>query len=157
MTRVITAPSGLTLSTGHTIPQGVTIAFGNPFLPKSDVSYKPLTNPDQPPLTQFYPWRYSDLRKIPGEENNHQFVSADANNLSFGYGRHACPGRFFASNEIKVLIVELLRRYDLGLGPNGEGEREGYSRPRTLEMGFAYCADPKAKVHFRSREGVGKV
>jgi hypothetical protein len=31
-TRVITAKDGLTLSTGHTIPHGATIAFGNPFV-----------------------------------------------------------------------------------------------------------------------------
>ena len=151
MTRVVTAPNGLTLSTGDIVPHGVVIAFGNPFLPNSEVQYKPLTNPDQPPLSEFCPWRYSDLRNIPGEENNHQFVTADPNNLSFGYGRHACPGRFFASNEIKVLIVELLKRYDLGLGPNGEDEKAEFMRPKTLEMGFAYMADPKAKVWFKSR------
>ncbi len=150
-TRVVIAPNGLTLSSGHTIPQGVIIAFGNPFLPKSEVEYKPLTNPGQPPLSEFYPWRYSDLRKIPGEENAHQFVTADANNPSFGYGRHACPGRFFASNEIKVLIVELLKRCDMALGPNREGIKEGFERPKTLEIGFAYAADPKAKVFFKSR------
>ncbi|KAI4166338.1 MAG: hypothetical protein LQ342_000228 [Letrouitia transgressa] len=152
MTRVVTDPNGLLLSTGHVIPHGTIIAFGNPFLPGSEVEYKPVTDPDQPPLSEFYPWRYSDIRKIPGEENNHQFVSADPNNLSFGYGRHACPGRFFASNEIKVLIVELLKRYDMGLGPNGEGIKEGFQRPKTLEFGFAYAADPKAKVWFRSRK-----
>ncbi|EPE30000.1 Cytochrome P450 [Glarea lozoyensis ATCC 20868] len=150
-TRVVTAPDGLTLSSGHTIPQNVIIAFGNPFLPNSEVQYPPLTSPSQPPLSNFYPWRYSDLRQIPGEENAHQFVTADANNPSFGYGRHACPGRFFASNEIKVLIVELLRRYDVALGPDGEGVKEGFERPKTLEMGFAYAANPKAKVYFRSR------
>jgi cytochrome P450 len=102
-------------------------------------------------LSEFHPWRYADVRSIPGQENNHQFVTADANNPSFGYGRHACPGRFFASNEIKVLVVELLRRYDMALGPRGEGVKEGFTRPKTLEFGFAYAADPKAKVYFKSR------
>ncbi|KAI9744718.1 MAG: hypothetical protein M1818_001643 [Claussenomyces sp. TS43310] len=151
MTRVVTNPNGLTLSTGQVIPQGVILAFGNPYLPNSEVKFSPLTDAGQPPLSEFYPWRYSDLRRLPGEENNHQFVTADANSLSFGWGRHACPGRFFASNEIKVLIVELLKRYDLALGPNGEGEGDGFLRPKTLEFGFAYAADPKAKVYFRSR------
>jgi hypothetical protein len=50
-----------------------------------------------------------------------------------------------------VLIVELLKRYDVGLGPDGEGVKEGFERPKTLEMGFAYAANPKAKVYFRSR------
>jgi len=158
-TRIITAPDGLTLSTGHTLPHGATIAFGNPFLPGSDVFYPPLTNPttDMPPLDQFYPWRFSDIRtNDPTQLNQHQFVTVDANNAQFGYGRHACPGRFFASNEIKVLISELVRRFDMALGPNGEGIVPGkFARPKTLEMGFAYGADPKAKVYFKSRNEVG--
>lgn len=152
VTRVVTAPDGLALSTGHVIPQGTTIAFGNPFLSETNIKFAPLTNSDQPSLEEFHPWRYSDVRKIPGEENGHQFVSADANNPSFGYGRHACPGRFFASNEIKVLLVQLLQRYELALGPNGESGKDGFERPKRLEMGFTYIADPKAKVYFRDRK-----
>ena len=31
--------------------------------------------------------------------------------MVFGAGKHTCPGRFFAVNEIKVLVTSLLRRY----------------------------------------------
>ena len=33
--------------------------------------------------------------------------------LSFGYGRHACPGRFFATHEMKILLALILRNYDI--------------------------------------------
>lgn len=40
--------------------------------------------------------------------------------LSFGYGRTACPGRFFASLFIKMLFVKLLTEYDFQLLPGTE-------------------------------------
>lgn len=152
VTRIVTAPDGLPLSTGHVIPHGTTIAFGNPYLTETNIKYSPLTDESQPPLDEYHPFRYSDIRKISGQENGHQFVLADANSPSFGYGRHACPGRFFASNEIKVLLVQLIQRYDLALGPHGESQKDGFEKPKRLETGFTYIADPKAKVYFRNRK-----
>lgn len=35
--------------------------------------------------------------------------------MTFGHGPHACPGRFFAMYEVKVVLVELLRNYDIRL------------------------------------------
>lgn len=43
---------------------------------------------------------------------NH-FVNVNDQNLGFGYGRHACPGRFFANNEIKLILAKLLLEYDI--------------------------------------------
>jgi cytochrome P450 len=33
--------------------------------------------------------------------------------LGFGFGRHACPGRFFALNEMKVFIAHMLLNYEV--------------------------------------------
>lgn len=41
-----------------------------------------------------------------------QFVSVSQNSLTFGFGRHACPGRFFAANEIKMILANCLLRYE---------------------------------------------
>ncbi|EUC42253.1 hypothetical protein COCMIDRAFT_104003 [Bipolaris oryzae ATCC 44560] len=41
-----------------------------------------------------------------------QFVYANTRDLYFGYGRHACPGRLFAANEIKIIMVRLLLDYE---------------------------------------------
>ena len=154
MNRKVTARSGLTLSTGHTLPYGSTIAFGHPFHPSSTVpSDGLLKESSQPPLSVFYPWRYSNLRSISGEENKHQFVSTGTDGISFGHGLHACPGRFLASNNMKVVLVELLKRYDIGLGPNGEGEGVGgFKRPATIQYDVFCAPDPTAKVWLRNRE-----
>jgi cytochrome P450 len=39
--------------------------------------------------------------------------------MGFGHGQHACPGRFFASNEIKVALCHILLKYDLDLLDGG--------------------------------------
>jgi gliotoxin biosynthesis cytochrome P450 monooxygenase len=80
-------------------------------------------------------------------------VSIGSESVSFGNGIHACPGRFFASNEIKVVLVGLIKRYDIGLGPNGEGEGvEGFKRPETIQFGASYAPDPTAKIWVRNRK-----
>lgn len=40
-------------------------------------------------------------------------VSVADDFLSFGHGRHACPGRFFASNEVKMLMAYVIMNYDV--------------------------------------------
>lgn len=43
----------------------------------------------------------------------HQMTHTTATNLTFGNGRHACPGRFFAANEIKAMLAHVLLEYDV--------------------------------------------
>jgi gliotoxin biosynthesis cytochrome P450 monooxygenase len=151
MNRIVTAPNGIDLSTGHHLPHRTVVGFGHPFYPTSTVPEKHiLRSPSQPPLTSFYPFRYSELRSVPGQ-NNHQFVTSDPNNINFGYGRNVCPGRFFASNEVKVILVELLLKYYVGLGSRGEGVKEGQIRPKIQEFGPNYMPDMKAKVWIKQR------
>jgi hypothetical protein len=54
-------------------------------------------------------------------------------NINFGHGPSACPGRFFAGAEIKVILAEFLRRFDFALGPGGEKHGEGgFERPKNV-------------------------
>ncbi|KAB8268032.1 cytochrome P450, partial [Aspergillus minisclerotigenes] len=41
-----------------------------------------------------------------------QFVTSNEQNLVFGYGKHACPGRFLAAAEIKMIVSKRLLTYD---------------------------------------------
>ncbi|RWA10589.1 hypothetical protein EKO27_g4511 [Xylaria grammica] len=45
--------------------------------------------------------------------------------LNFGYGKTACPGRFFASQIIKVVLVKLLTEYEFDFLP-------GTTRPKNI-------------------------
>lgn len=55
------------------------------------------------------------MRLIPGNEHKYQAVTSGADHLVFGYGVQACPGRFFAIHEAKVVIARILRNYDFKL------------------------------------------
>ncbi|GLA07181.1 hypothetical protein AnigIFM60653_008135 [Aspergillus niger] len=46
------------------------------------------------------------------------YVSVNETSLHFGYGRNACPGRWFTAIQIKLLLGRLLVRYDV---TSGEG------------------------------------
>jgi cytochrome P450 len=70
-------------------------------------------------------------------------------NLGFGHGHHACPGRFFASNEIKLVLVDTLRRFDLSLQKDGGvGER-----PELFQSDIYFIPDPSVKVYYKKRGG----
>lgn len=67
--------------------------------------------------------RFYKLRQSKGKESSgakvaevvasSQFVGVGATSLTFGYGRHACPGRFFAVNEIKMIMAVALLEYEV--------------------------------------------
>src|SRR5579871_6099626 len=59
---------------------------------------------------EFNPFRY--LNK------NSPATRIERNYLIFGLGKHACPGRFFAINEIKIALHHLLLKYDIRKDPN---------------------------------------
>ncbi|GKT81246.1 cytochrome P450 [Colletotrichum tofieldiae] len=113
-----------TLSNGQVIPKGSiievpTIGIYNDkeFFPDAD-EFDPL---------RFYKLRLSKKEQKTGSKQaevvaSAQFVSVGQSSLTFGYGRHACPGRFFAVNEIKMIMATLLLNYDL-MNPGGSRER----------------------------------
>ncbi|KAK7751248.1 hypothetical protein SLS62_006793 [Diatrype stigma] len=75
-----------------------------------------------------------------------QFTSIGDTNTSFGLGRHACPGRFFAAAEAKMILAHLLLRYDIKL-------KEGEGRPRPMMFMMTKCPSPSAEILFKRRKG----
>ncbi|OLN86218.1 Ent-kaurene oxidase 7 [Colletotrichum chlorophyti] len=72
-----------------------------------------------------------------------QFVSVGTTHLTFGYGKHACPGRFFAVNEIKMIMANILTNYEMKL-PEGVTERY-----ENLSFGSSSVPDPNKTVMIR--------
>lgn len=144
MLRLITANEGLTLSNGLHLLHGTYLAIAHPQMTGS-VSYRETsTEFPQPPFNKFHPFCYSDLRSYEGEESKHQFVTTLSESVSFCHGQWACLGRFFAGNEIKVILIELLKNYDIGLGPNGEGQGwEFQSQRRIRRTGRTFRIRPR--------------
>ena len=88
--------------------------------------------------------RFYKKRLDPAEAHKHQFATTNAHILHFGHGKQACPGRFMASNIIKMVLGSLLLRYDFKF-PEGQG------RPKSLPA-FEYSfPSPKGRVMFLER------
>ncbi len=60
----------------------------------------------------FNPRRFLDLRKSSPGSDQYQFASASKDMMAFGFGHSTCPGRFFAGNEIKLILANLVQNYD---------------------------------------------
>ncbi|EME40210.1 hypothetical protein DOTSEDRAFT_74878 [Dothistroma septosporum NZE10] len=134
MTRMCTKP--VTLSDGTRLPQGALLMMLN------DKTMDPSTyeSPEK-----FDAYRYLRLRSREGEENRHQFTSTSADNLGFSYGVHACPGRFFAANELKIALCFFLLKYDVRFVP-------GESRPKMMCFEQHLTIPPSVKVQIRRRQ-----
>ncbi|KAI1332483.1 cytochrome P450 [Xylariaceae sp. FL0255] len=107
----------VTLKDGTVLPGNVMIEVPH------EVS---LRDPEKFPDPEiFNPHRFSDLRNgsaenVLGYDNleRYQFITSTQDFMHFGYGRHACPGRFFAANELKLILVQIFLKYDIRM-PDG--------------------------------------
>ncbi|KAH8886196.1 ent-kaurene oxidase, partial [Thozetella sp. PMI_491] len=91
--------------------------------------------------------RFMRMRAQPGQENAWQYVTTNPEHLLFGHGQHACPGRFFASNEIKIALCHLLLKYDWRFVPG-----TGRPTPQTFEVGIGTNATAKIERRRRKEE-----
>jgi len=91
----------------------------------------------------FDPFRFSRMREQAGEGIKHQMVTPSPEFLSFGVGRHACPGRFFAVNEQKLIMAHIIMTYDFKL-------KDGV-RPEDEWIALVGSANSTAEVMFRKR------
>ena len=127
----------ITLSTGLEIPAGTHL---------SAASRNILFDPDVTPNPEVFDGlRYYNMRQQTNESHKHQFSSADGTNLYFGAGRNACPGRFFASMTLKLLLAYLLIKFDFKFLP-------GKTRPRLLVFDEMVATVPWTKILVRRRQ-----
>lgn len=125
----------VTLSDGSFLPRGSYLTLY--YDARTDATFFP--DPDR-----FDPYRSLRAREEPGKENMHQFVSTSPESIGFGHGIHACTGRFFANNEIKIMLCHLLKYYDWKL-PEGTG------KPDPIILGAEMIVNPAAKLMYRKR------
>jgi cytochrome P450 len=93
---------------------------------------------------KFDPYRFVRLREQEGKQNQAHLVSTGPGHLGFGHGKHACPGRFFASNELKVLFCHIVMKYDFRLPKD-------YT-PRTRDVAGVKTSDPASRVLLKARK-----
>lgn len=132
---------GFTLSNGQYIPPGVIIEAPSHAIYMDDANFPR----DSPPAEVFDGFRYYKLRQsgLVTDHARNLFVTTNEHNLGFGYGKHACPGRFFAANEIKMLLARLLLDYDF------KNEGDSMERYPQIEIGGFTSPDPSKNLLFR--------
>jgi cytochrome P450 len=125
-----------TFSNGITLPAGTELAIASYSTHMDEQNY------DDP--SKFQGFRFAEMRDEDGEGIKHQVVSLTPDFLTFGAGRHACPGRFFAVNELKAMLAHVLLHYDVKFPNDG---------PRPQDFWFQGNPSPNrtAEVMFRKR------
>ena len=96
----------------------------------------------------FDPFRFSRVREDPSQPANaqrFQLATTEATSLPFGHGKFACPGRFFASSEAKLILSHLLLMYDFRY-PEGKG------RPENWMFSENTAIDPSARLMIKRRD-----
>jgi hypothetical protein len=131
------ALTSLTLSSGLIIPAGTHFSVA-----AREILFDPEVTPNP---DVFDGLRYYKLRENNTDSHKYQFASLDGVNMNFGAGRYACPGRYFASMELKLLLAQLLLKFDFQFPP-------GQGRPSLLVMDEMVAPVPWAKVMVRRRE-----
>lgn len=62
--------------------------------------------------------------------------------LPFGAGKHACPGRFFAANELKMIVGHLVDNYDV---------ESMDTRPKNIEIIGVSMPSESSEIRTRRR------
>uniref|UniRef100_A0A1D1Z571 Ent-kaurene oxidase n=1 Tax=Anthurium amnicola TaxID=1678845 RepID=A0A1D1Z571_9ARAE len=105
-----------TFSNGYTIPKGRRVTM---YLEDSLKSKEGFGDD----ADEFKPFRFLNA--------NSPATKLDRNFIIFGGGVHACPGRFFAINESKLLLHKLILRYNIKT-QSGKIEEKRFIGPNTL-------------------------
>ncbi|KAJ5575664.1 hypothetical protein N7535_002590 [Penicillium sp. DV-2018c] len=74
------------------------------------------------------------------------FVSITLTHMHFGFGRQACPGRFFAANTLKAILSRIILDYEFKFVDSLEGKR-----PANLVIGEHILPSMNADMLFRKR------
>ncbi|OJJ83192.1 cytochrome P450 [Aspergillus glaucus CBS 516.65] len=134
MHRIVRRP--VILTDGLVLPVGAHICFA-----AGPLSRDPKIIPDPTP--------FSGLRwSVNPEIKTNSFVSIGPHNMHFGFGRQACPGRFFASVTIKAIMSRIIAEYEFKY----EGERK--ERPANVRIGEQIMPNVGTNIVMRKRKGV---
>ena len=124
-----------TFADGTRIPQGTTVGVN---LTQAHHDPETYENPEQ-----FDGFRFAKMR-LQQDSKKYDIVTTSPQFLPFGHGRHACPGRYFAACELKIMLAHIVLNYDMKM------ENEGV-RPPDVWLALSCIPNPRGKVMFRKR------
>ncbi|KAK2752697.1 hypothetical protein FQN54_008075 [Arachnomyces sp. PD_36] len=128
------------LADGTHLPEGQWVVAPGRAINRASHAY---SNPEE-----YDAFRFSDLREAPSEVTRYQRTTSGEGFTSFGGGKHACPGRFFAAMELKTILAYIITKYEFRLGDEKEVKPE---RPKTSFVCFTSFADSEAPLMLKRR------
>jgi cytochrome P450 len=128
-TDALVLPDGIRITKGETVMVSSRNMWDSSIYPEAD---------------KFDGYRFLKMRDVGDEQSSAQLVSTGPDHLGFGYGSHACPGRFLAANEVKVILCHMLLKYEWKFVEN--------CRPDVRISGTVLQSDPHAKISIRRRQ-----
>lgn len=139
--RTVMAEEGVMTPSGVHVPRGSRIVVPVYCIMRDGNKYE---HPDS-----FKPFRFSDERaNLRGKGDYIRYArnalpTTNPDFLIFGHGKYACPGRFFAAAELKLIIASAILKYDFEMLP---------AKPHSHWIGAIKIAPMKATIRFKRRE-----
>jgi hypothetical protein len=97
-----------------------------------------------PNALNFDPFRFVKLQEQETGGRRFDMVTTSVDSLTFSHGKHACPGRYFATCELKLMLAHIIMNYDVKLEDDGV-------RPKDMWFMTTCVPNMNAKVLFRRR------
>ncbi|KAI1390980.1 cytochrome P450 [Hypoxylon trugodes] len=145
--RFVVKKGGIVTPSGVRVPEGAVVCA-----PSYPVFHDPAIYPEP---YEFRPFRFAEKRAGAGEkdEGNEKpsyvqkarqaYATTSPEYVAFGHGRHACPGRFFASSELKLMLAYVIMHYDI------EPQK---TRPENVWIGTTRMPPMKAPIRVKRRK-----
>lgn len=140
--RIVSAKDGVKTPSGVHVPKGYQVG-----IPAYSIHFdETIWGSD---AGDFKPFRFSEKRSDTQASQNHlqrakqAWATTSPEYLSFGAGKNSCPGRFFAAGLLKVLMADILSKYDL------EFQNQ---RPSNIWFGTNHLPPTDAKIRIRRRK-----
>ncbi|KXN88011.1 Ent-kaurene oxidase, partial [Leucoagaricus sp. SymC.cos] len=139
-------------SDGTFIPKGTSLAVTGRAINQDEASFiyhgRPILLMYSLVLKRYYPnpQEFQGFRFVDKDPLKWQMTSLNSQFVTYGIGRHACPGRFFAVTEVKTVVARLLMEYDIRLTDN-----EGVRPADQWCTGIFVAPNKKATISLRRR------
>lgn len=88
---------------------------------------------------------YDGFRFVDAAGGRNQCASTSVEFLSWGHGASACPGRFFAVAEMKIVLAYILCNYEIRFQPGM------VERPKSSTIGIFQVPDTSVELELRKR------
>lgn len=135
MSRKVIHASGTILPTGQRLSQGATVCVSGWGLHHDESVY--------PRPFEFVHDRFMTAFEEGAENTGKTAAETDVQYAAWSIGKHACPGRFFAIDLIKIILTHVLMDYDVQLAGD---------RPENVWVEYNVIPPPGATMSVRRRK-----